>query len=519
MSKNILLINPVFTFDKYLVDKYQQRRLIPRSYPPFGLLQIGGYLKKNGYYVDIIDGNIHSNLFLPIDKILSSKKVLCVGFTVKTGPPLLQAMQLSFYIKSKYPEVNIVWGGIFPTILPEETLQQSFADFVIVDQGEESMLALCNALLSEKPVYEIPGVAFLKKNVVHLTPQAAFVKYFPADWSLIEKDLNFKQKPYIASVLISRGCPFKCSFCYNRSKYNINNNYKWSPIDNERVLRDVDALLKYEMNVFNFLDDCTLMNKKRIIPLINEFKKRKIYIEQCISHVRTITPEIIEAIGPIVQQISYSIETVSSRLQKILNKKISTQEIIKADRLLAYNDINTIHNFIVGIPEETDDDLRMNIELAVLLRQINPFIRFTAMFCVPYPKSDLEKWVKDHMGYKIPYDLRLLSTVSLFNLNVNPVVQPWLMKAEKKEFYEKFMRVFEAIFYNPKDLSFIKSILCNNKRLYKIFEPALKLPKLETNFPYILNKLINDRNITYPQAKEKFLTKWRLSELNNNETN
>jgi len=45
-KKNILLVNPVFIYEKFLVKKYKDRRPVTRSYPPFGLLQIGGYLKK-----------------------------------------------------------------------------------------------------------------------------------------------------------------------------------------------------------------------------------------------------------------------------------------------------------------------------------------------------------------------------------------------------------------------------------------------------------------------------------------
>lgn len=508
-QKTIILVNPVFEFEKHLVQRALKRRSKKRSYPPLGLLQIGGVLKANGYNVIILDANIETNPFSFVDEIMHKHDVFLVGFTVKVGPPLLFAMQLSYYIKRNYPEITIVWGGVLPTVLPGQTLRQSFADYAIIDQGEESLLALCDAILAGNKSLEIPGVAYLKDKTFCITPQKPFTKHYCADWSLLEGKLTTEQHPYLAALLLSKGCPFRCSFCYHQAEpeiRNINSN-KWIPRNDETVLTDIDALRSFGMNVFTFLDDCTLLNKKRILPLINSFKERNIYIEQCISHISTINKEVIEAIAPIVQQIAFSIETVSPKLQEVLNKKISFEEILTADKLLAEHDINTIHNFIVAIPGESDEDLRMNIEVAAKLREINPFIRFTAIFCIPYPKTDLEKWLKASHNLSIPYDLRLLSTADLYNLEINPVLQPWIIDPEQKRFYSDFMILFDSLFSRwQHQVGLQVESLLKKKRFARIFEPALNMPVPHDAFPYILDWTLKNPEAQYPSAKRKFLS-------------
>jgi len=504
--KSVILINPFIQYQTDRNARFKNRRKVPRHYPPVNLLQIGGLLKQAGIKVHILDCYVEPNPFSFIDRICTEEDVIFVGVTVKMAPLITIAQVISYYVKSNYPEVFTVWGGMLPTILPDEVLREAYVDYVVVGQGEESALALAEALASGKTEHDIPGVGRLDsrlKNEIVLTPQKSDIREYNADWSLIAERLQAEQRPYYAGTVTTRGCMFQCSFCYLTALDNSMDHLRvWYERPIDMVMHDVDSLKAHGMNVFTFQDDCFLTSPKRVFEMFDAFADREIYVEQCVTAVRTITEEVIERIHPYVQTIGYSIETVNQDLQKILGKPVPTDVFIKANELLYRYDINSSHNIIFGIPGETDDDIRDNIDLCAHLRGINPYTRFAALYCVPYPKSRLEGWVKENLNMWIPWDLRLISTIDLSNLKVNPAYQPWLKDPDLREFYEDVMAVFEALFSpnrSRKDPQVVAAL--EKKRIRRLFENALELPPYPKNPPYILDHLLAHSDIPYPQAK------------------
>jgi len=505
-TKTIILVNPYFQHQKHRNLKDNSRRKVVRQYPPVNLLQIGGVLREGDYEVRILDCFIEPNPFSYIDAVCQNGNVIFVGISVKMAPLILFAQQLTYYIKRNYPQVKVVWGGLLPTLLPEVVCCESYADYVVMGQGEESALALADAISSGKAVKEIPGVGFLKGEVPGrfiFSPQNEKVPDYNADWGLIGDKLNRNQQPYYAGTVTTRGCHFRCSFCYLTGlDKSVSYLKRWHEFQIDKVLKDVDALLSYGMNVFTFQDDCFLMNRDRILSLIKAFKKREVYIEQCVTSIKTITQEILDSIHPLIQQISYSIETVNPDLQVILNKPISPELILETNQMLYDYSINSVHNFIFAIPGETDDDLRANIDLAVKLRTINPYVRFTGMFCIPYPKTSLERWLREEKGVWVPWDLRMLATTDMTDLKINPAYQPWINNNEECEFYNDFMVAFDAIFsrWQHKGDRRVESIL-SQPRIMKLFEKAVQLAPPPDGTPYLLDNYLKNPEVPYPLAK------------------
>lgn len=506
-GKTVILVNPYFPFLKGSNSQVIGRRNVRRQYPPVNLLQLGGHLRANGYKVKILDCFVERNPLSFIDRICAEEEVVLVGITVKMAYVVTVAMQIAYYVKANYSNVKVVWGGLLPTVLPENVLRESYADYVISGKGEETLLLLADAIVEGRGVEQIPGLSFLDDNAsndyVYIN-QNDRVGEYNADWSLIEDKLHPTQQPYYAGMVTTMGCPLRCSFCYLTSMDAKGGDlFRWYERPLEQVMRDVDTLLSHGMNVFTFQDDNFLMNKKRILPIVVELKKRKVYIEQCVTSVGTITEEIVKEIHPIIQTISYSIETVNPRLQKILNKNIEVDAVLRVNKMFIEHDINSVHNFIFGIPSETDDDLRMNVDLAVELRKINPYIRLQGILCVPFPQSSLEDWIRENMDLSIPWDLRMLATIDMTNMIVSPAFQPWISRPDEIQFYNEFLTLFDAIFTRWSHIDNEKiGYLLKKKRLKKIFESAITLDKPpRLSRPYILDNLLSNPDTPYPMAK------------------
>jgi anaerobic magnesium-protoporphyrin IX monomethyl ester cyclase len=201
---NILLVNPTTSyqagFRKYAVF-------------PYGILFLAAVLEKAGHNVTIYDNNIDSRK--PEDFV--SVNANLIGFSVLTGRSIGNAIDQSKVFKEIFPRASIVWGGVHPSLMPEQTVAEPFIDYVVVGEGEYTLLELVNHLEEGKPgLHSIQGLVFKQGDIIIKNDPRPFIKNLnelpdPA-WHLVDI------KQYSAITLnTSRGCPFRCTFCYNQT--------------------------------------------------------------------------------------------------------------------------------------------------------------------------------------------------------------------------------------------------------------------------------------------------------------
>jgi len=116
-------------------------------------------------------------------------------------------------IKEKFPHIKIFAGGAEATALPLKLLDSAPFDFVIKGEGEIVLTEVMTRLLSGETLENIPGV-FLKGAKIN-----------PGKDQQPVMDLNVLPSPYLSGTMdpcrytglwweLSRGCPFKCGFCF-----------------------------------------------------------------------------------------------------------------------------------------------------------------------------------------------------------------------------------------------------------------------------------------------------------------
>lgn len=103
---------------------------------PMGILSVGSALKKSGFEVELI--NITEKKIDQTAILIASQKPLYVGLSVMTGRQTLHSAELSRKIKAISPSLAIIWGGIHPSLMPEQCLREDYIDFVIIGEGEET---------------------------------------------------------------------------------------------------------------------------------------------------------------------------------------------------------------------------------------------------------------------------------------------------------------------------------------------------------------------------------------------
>ena len=157
----------------------------------------------------------------------------------------------AYEIASKYKEKNVltILGGIHVSANPEEALKH--ADSVCIGEAEEIM---------EEIILDAQQ-GTLKQR--YYNPRPTGSQNIPlANWSLINK---FKYL-YTNIICSSRGCPFKCDFCYNSSSY-VHNKYRNRPIDS--ILKEIQRLGTRQVM---FIDDNFIGNPYHTMELVRKLK-------------------------------------------------------------------------------------------------------------------------------------------------------------------------------------------------------------------------------------------------------
>lgn len=101
---------------------------------PLPLLTIAEPLVKRNYPVEIMDMRIQNY------KEVDLSNVLCVGITTWSGSMIKHALEFAAYVRGIDPSIPLVWGGVHPSLLPEQTGKHPFVDIVCVGEGEETLL-------------------------------------------------------------------------------------------------------------------------------------------------------------------------------------------------------------------------------------------------------------------------------------------------------------------------------------------------------------------------------------------
>ena len=105
---------------------------------PLEVLALAGPLIKRGYRVEIIDGNVRQN---SRDLLLEAcRGSVCLGISCILGYQIIDGMEAASEIRKRYPDLPIVWGGWFPSVMPGSFLDEGVADLVVIGQGEVKFL-------------------------------------------------------------------------------------------------------------------------------------------------------------------------------------------------------------------------------------------------------------------------------------------------------------------------------------------------------------------------------------------
>lgn len=388
--------------------------------PPMGLMYMASYARRFGFLkeadasIEISDAFTQHLNSVQFAQEMVTRKPDVVGITLTSRMFLVGMASLS-RIKKALPETRIVLGGIHPTFTAERIVRYfPFVDCVIKGEAERAFSQLLQYYAGKMTdASTIPGITKLEDGRMIDNPPDTIGNLdempFPAR-DLVENvrygytwggiDLTYGK---FTAIVTSRGCPFNCNFCTNW----LFSNRKLRVRSIENVVSELELIESEGYKSCVIVDDIFTANKKRVIELCNEIKRRKIdLVLYCEGRVDEPDPAMFAAMKRAgISSILFGIESGSQKILDHFHKGTSPNKAREAVANARAAGLYVIGAFIIGSPIENADDIRdtlLHIEeldldgLEVNALGISPWDLL-------YKQADAEgkvgeyDWMRDHL--------------------------------------------------------------------------------------------------------------------------
>ncbi len=358
-------------------------------YPPFGIMYVADALLQAGFQVRLFhETESYVPAFL---REVERERPLFVGISTITGPQLAPVIETSRRLKTL--GVPVVWGGVHATIMPADVLKEDYVDFVVVNEGEETVQELARMLAGQQPAdfASIKGLAWKNGSGPVENLERPFIQdldRFRPRWDLIPVERYLIQSgPYDRAipVYISRGCPFRCGFCYNE----VVMKRTWRQHTDEFILSQIQWLKdNYRINAVDYADDYLF---GRIKPMQRLVEKVGMPWSGQVR-VQLLKPEFVQWMKDTgCQWVNIGAESGSQAVLDSMHKDQKAEHIEWGVRNLTEiaPHIEANLSFIVGLPEENEADRQITFDLITRLCDMNEKARCSVCVYMPYPGTPL----------------------------------------------------------------------------------------------------------------------------------
>lgn len=393
------------------------------NHMPLSLLYAAVDSIKGGFDVDILDVRLCPNTWKEALCEKADENTIIVGISVMTGTPIRYAQEISAFVKQKFPQAKIVWGGPHATFNGSEILQDKNVDFAIAGYGSEPFHLLAKTLSNSDeylPLNEIKGLIYRddagKPIAVPTSDTFEFIDFHDIPYHLIEADFNqygqLDSGMQIFSMYSVMGCPYKCAFCSSPAQYREIKK-KYQPLSAEDVADHIEFVHKrYGANYIYFIDDDSFAKLSHVEGIIDEINRRNIKIGlgfrgARINEIKRMSDEFLSKLAAAGTDIMHiGAESGSQRILDLIRKDCTPEDIIAVNQKMArHPEIKTGYNWIVGLPGETVEELRKTQKLMLRLITDNPSaILFIPNKFYPLPQTELFDLAIEY-GYEKPTKL------------------------------------------------------------------------------------------------------------------
>jgi anaerobic magnesium-protoporphyrin IX monomethyl ester cyclase len=353
---------------------------------PLGLAYIAASIEDAGHDVHVADSisegpNVRTNYFrgylvgLRFDEIITRipDDVEFIGITVIFTHEWPAIVRLVDMIKSARPDLPVILGGEHITSMPEFCLLTSKADFLVLGEGEETVVELLNSFESGAALNNIDGLAFRSNDSITVNPRRSRRTdidsiSWPA-WKHFDLEA-YHQNRFVGGmysehltvpILATRGCPYQCTYCSAPNMWIP----RWIPRDPMLVVDEIEHYVKtFGARNFPFQDLTAIVQKKWIVKFCEELLNRKLDITWQLPTGTRCEPldadvaALLKKTGMI--NLPFAPESGSEETRKLIKKKMKTELLFNSIDDAVNAGLNVSIYIVIGFPHDKRAHLESN---------------------------------------------------------------------------------------------------------------------------------------------------------------
>ena len=396
---------------------------------PLGLVHVGSMFGDRP--VHVVDGRLEQ---APLARVIElTRDAACLGVSVLTGAPILDALEVTRAARAARPDLPVVWGGWHPSLMPEQCLASGVVDLCVMGQGERAFEEIVSRLDGgERVPTGVMGTAWREGElVVRGLPRVLedVNRLPPTDFGLLDMERYFEWRGVRRlDYCSSQGCPFQCAFCADPMVYK----QRWSGLSPARVVGEIaEHARRYRLDQVFFNDDNFFTDLRRTEAICRGLLEEDVRVHwfgtgradllRRLSHEQLV---LMRESG--CYKVNVGAESGSPLLLRQIKKGTLVEEVLETGEKLQRAGIAARFSFIAGFPQEPAESLHETYRVVKALRRIDPGFETPIYFYAPYPGTELAERMPA-MGFTAPERLEQWREVDL-----DHSIGPWISDSVRR---------------------------------------------------------------------------------------
>jgi len=337
-------------------------------FPPLGLLYLAASIEQEKLAdVLVLDAQWGEQSWEDIGNYASSLSADVVGVSAITTN-LIDAWEVLKAVKKYRPEAVTVMGGSHVALFPEESARLPGVDYVLTGEAERTFAAFVKGMIGNGKGFDsIPGLHWIDGNgdyhnggngeiieELDLLPTPDRSKLDVTRYRTLTS-----RSPMSTSILSSRGCPYRCTFCdVPRTKVRYRSPASFAD--------EMESCREQGISEFHVFDDTFNQSDDRVIAICQELMRRKLDVTWSlrgrVDHLTDNTAWHLRQAGCV--RLHLGIESAVPRILELMEKRIDPGQVIGAVATAKRHGLQVHGFFLIGFPTETLEDISETVRFA-----------------------------------------------------------------------------------------------------------------------------------------------------------